>query len=278
MPELGDVEGFRRLVGRLDGATIEAIEVHDEGVLRNRSAGEFVNVLLGQQIGAPYRTGKWLQVPVGDVIVLFHFGMTGSLSMGDANEAQRYDRVVFSTDAGQLRYRDLRKLRGIYVATTAAEVDAIIGPLGVDALGISAEQLHHCLRPGRTSIKAALIDQTRIAGIGNFLSDEILWRAGINPKTSTSVLTGEQWTRLHRSLRRVVQGAARAGHTPRGPRWLTGARWRDPATCPACGFELERGVVGARSSVWCPVCQRAGDDLRRTRGRGARRAWRPRPG
>jgi formamidopyrimidine-DNA glycosylase len=257
MPELGDVEGCTRLIGRLEGFAIEAIDVLDSGVLRNRSEAEFVGVLLGQVIGAPHRTGKWLQVPVGDVVVLFHFGMTGALAIGDG-PPHRYDRVVFAAGGSHLRYRDLRKLRGIYVASTGAELDAIVGPLGVDALRISATDLRDRLGSGRSSIKAALIDQTRIAGIGNFLSDEILWRAGIDPRTSTSRLTDDQWAALHRSLRTVVQAAARAGHTPRGPRWLTGARLREPATCPDCGSDLERGVVAARTSVWCGVCQRAG--------------------
>ncbi len=258
MPELGDVEGWRRLLGRLERSTIEAIDVLDDGVIRNRSAAEFVDALLGEQIGAPARIGKWLQVPVGDVIVLFHFGMTGALSIGDATPAHRYDRVVFTTDAGSFSYRDLRKLRGIYVASTAAEVDAIVGPLGVDALIATAADLHDSVGAGRSSIKAALMDQSRIAGIGNFLSDEILWRAGIDPRTPTSLLTGGQWIGLHRSLRTVLRAAARAGHTPRGPRWLTGARWRDPATCPECGSALRRGVVAARTSVWCPACQHTG--------------------
>ncbi len=258
MPELGDVEGFRRLIGRLRGATIREINVRDAGVLRNRTPDEFVHALVGKRVGRALRTGKWLKVQVDDVTVLFHFGMTGSLSIADGTALHRHDRVVFATDAGELRFRDLRKLRGIYLATTAAEVEQIVGVLGADALGISAESLRDRLQPGRSSIKAALFDQTRVAGIGNFLSDEILWRAGIDPRTPAASLTNVQWARLHDSLQTVVRAVARAGHTPRGPQWLTGARWREPATCPTCGGALERGVVAARSSVWCPVCQRTG--------------------
>jgi formamidopyrimidine-DNA glycosylase len=255
MPELGDVEGFRRLIRRFEGATIEQIDVRDAGILRNRSSAEFVDALVGRQIGRAVRTGKWLRVPVGGLTVLFHFAMTGSL-VADEAEVHRHDRVIFATDAGEFRFRDLRKLRGIYVAATADEVNEIVGPLGVDALGISAADLRNRLQPGRSTIKAALIDQTRIAGIGNFLSDEILWRAGVDPRTPTATLTDAQWARLHRSLRTVVRAVARAGHTPRTSRWLTGARWKEPALCPTCGSTLEHGVVATRSSVWCPVCQR----------------------
>ena len=144
----------------------------------------------------------------------------------------------------------------------------------------SGSQRRSCTMPGagRSSIKGALIDQTRIAGIGNFLSDEILWRAGIDPRTPTSGLTGEQWARLHRSLQKVVRAAARAGHTPRGPRWLTGARWgtRRPA----------RRAGSSWSMAWLRRARRCGarsvntlvDDLGRTRGRGARPECQSRPG
>jgi formamidopyrimidine-DNA glycosylase len=254
MPELGDVEGFRRLIARFEGATIERIDVRDRGILRNRSSEQFVDALVGRKIGRAARTGKWLRVPIGDVTVLLHFGMTGAL-VTDGAGLHRHDRVVFTTDAGAFRFRDLRKLRGIYVANTAAEVDQIVGPLGADALTISADHLRDRLQPGRSSIKAALIDQSRVAGIGNFLSDEIVWRAGIDPRTRTASMTDEQWARLHGSLRAVVRAVARAGHTPRTRQWLTGARQREPAMCPTCGSALDHGVVAGRSSMWCPVCQ-----------------------
>jgi len=254
MPELGDVERFRRLVTAFEGAVVERIDVVDAGVIRNIGAERFVVCLSGKRMGSATRVGKWLTVAVDGLFVVFHFGMTGSLERG-AGDLHADDRVVFVTDRGEFRYRDLRKLRGIYLAADTGEVDRILGDVGVDALGISAMELRDRLQSRRGSIKAALIDQTRIAGIGNFGSDEILWRAGIHPQTLTHTLDPDQWARLHRALSTVVRATARAGHTPRGPRWLTGARWPRPPHCPSCSSVLQRSAVARRTSVWCPICQ-----------------------
>lgn len=255
MPELGDVEGFRRLVVQFDGSLIERIDVIDAGVIRNTSAQSFIRSLCGQRIGPAARIGKWLTVAIDDLFVVFHFGMTGSLRRDNGGELSADDRVVFFTDIGEFRYRDLRKLRGIYLAADTDEVDRIVGDIGADALGISATELRRRLLSRRGPIKAALIDQTRVAGIGNLVGDEILWRAGIHPHTPTQDLDDDQWLQLHRALATVVRVTARAGHTPRGPRWLTGARWAQPAACPTCGSVLRRTAVAGRTAVWCPGCQ-----------------------
>jgi formamidopyrimidine-DNA glycosylase len=253
MPELGDVERFRRVAAAFDGATIVRIDVLDAGVIRNTSAERFVACLRGKRIGPATRRGKWLILAVDDRSVLFHFGMTGALVRGNGDELRADDRVVFDTDVGEFRYRDLRKLRGIHLAADTDEMIQILGD--IDASGISAADLRRRLHSQRGSIKAGLIDQTRVAGIGNFVSDEILWRAHIHPSTRTHTLNDDEWVRLHRALTAVVRATSRAGHTPRGPRWLTGARWAQHARCPACASELQRSVVAGRSSVWCPTCQ-----------------------
>lgn len=255
MPELGDVEGFRRVVVAFEGATIARVEILDTGVVRNVSAERFATCLRGKRIGRAKRIGKWLIVVIGDQTVVFHFGMTGSLERGDGEDLRADDRVVFVTEIGEFRYRDLRKLRGIHLAADTDEVDKIIGDIGPDARSVSAAELRRGLGTRRGSIKAGLIDQTRLAGIGNFGSDEILWRAGVHPNTPIRTLRDDEWARLHGALAGVVRATVRAGHTPRGPRWLTGARGAQPARCPTCSTVLERSVVAGRSSLWCPMCQ-----------------------
>lgn len=254
-PELGDVERFRRVVDGFHGATGLRIDVLDAGVIRGVDAGAFVRALRGEPIGTSKRVGKWLIVTVGDQFVVFHFGMTGSLERSDGREPPTDVRVVFVTDRGELRYRDRRKLRGMYLAVDEASVDRLLGDIGADALGISAPDLRRRLGTHRGSVKAALLDQSRVAGIGNFGGDEILWRAGINPARAVSDLLDAEWIRLHRAASQVLRATARAGRTPRGPRWLTGARWADPARCPVCTSELRQTTVAGRSSVWCPTCQ-----------------------
>ena len=106
-------------------------------------------------------------MPVDDRFLVFHFGMTGSLDHSHDGQLQNDDRVVFATDMGEFRYRDLRKLRGIYLAADRVEVDELIGDIGADAVGISAAELRSRPDSRRGPIKAGLINQTRIAGIGN---------------------------------------------------------------------------------------------------------------
>lgn len=256
MPELGDVEGFRRVASRFHGAVIERVDVLDAGSLRDVDPQHFTEAVCGGRIGPATRVGKWLLLPVAPVTVLFHFGMTGSLvALNDMERLEFHDRVVFVTDGGRLAFRDPRKLRGVYVADGDAQVREVMGVIGPDALDVSPQVLRDRLSPVRSSIKASLIDQKRIAGIGNFGADEILWRAHIRPHIAPSSLPDRQWQQLHRSLREVLSATARAGHTPRGPRWLTGARFREDFRCPICDASLERGTVAARSTVWCPICQ-----------------------
>jgi formamidopyrimidine-DNA glycosylase len=263
MPELGDVEGFRRTVERLEGTRVDGVEVLDPGVLRNISAVNFRAALRGRRIDHATRIGKWLIVTTDGPTVVFHFGMTGSLYFAghdEASERHPHDRVVFTTPKGELRYRDLRKLQGIFLAADDEKigqvVERIIGRIGPDALGISSAEFRTRLESKRSPIKSALMDQTRVAGLGNMLSDEILWRSGIHPATPTRSISNRDWNRLHRVAQSTLRSAARAGHTPRGPRWLSRARWDEPGLCPGCGSELARSKVAGRTSVWCPVCQR----------------------
>jgi len=267
MPELADVEGFRRVIERVAGSEIQRVEVLDPGVVRQGSARRLNSTMRGRRVRPAVRTGKWLVVPTDGPSLIFHFGMTGSLQWtADASERHPYDRVVFITDHGELRYRDQRKLQGVYLAKDARAIGDIVGQIGPDALDITETDFRAHLQPKRSTIKSALIDQRRLAGLGNMLSDEILWRACIHPATEVKEVSDSEWHALHRASQEVLHTAVRAGHTPRGPNWLTGVRWDPDARCPRCGTFLERSKLAGRTTVWCPDCQ--------TRPRSARRTTR----
>lgn len=257
MPELADVEGFRRVIDSVAGSEIRRVEVLDAGVVHNVSARRLESSMRGHRLGKAVRTGKWLVVPTDGPALIFHFGMTGSLKwIDDKSERHRHDRVVFVTNHGELRYRDQRKLQGVFVAKDAHAIGGIVGRLGPDALDIGASDFRSRLETKRSSIKSAMMDQRRLAGLGNLLTDEILWRAHIHPAKTTKAIDDGQWRALHRASQSVLHTAARAGHTPRGPRWLSGVRSDDDARCPRCGAGLKRTKVAGRTAVWCPVCQR----------------------
>jgi formamidopyrimidine-DNA glycosylase len=258
MPELPDVEGYRRNLARhIPGRQIMGVQVRDAGVLRNSTPVELTGQLIGRRFADPDRVGKWLILPTDGPTVLVHSGMTGRPYFADPEEApDRYDRLVITTDAGQLRYADLRKLRGVWLAADGHEVADVIGPHGPDALHVSVAEFVDALRRRRGQLKPALMDQAVIAGLGNMLSDEICWRAHLHPATSIPQLTDHDLDGLYEQLRAVLKAAARQGHIPRTPTWLNSRRNNPgPAPCPRCATTLCHTRIGGRTSLWCPHCQ-----------------------
>ena len=254
MPELPDVEGFRAVLARhAAGHRVERVVVTDAGVLRGVTARQLDDGVRGHRFTQPERHGKWLIARTDGQAVLLHFGMTGSLEWVERGAPlDRHDRVIFVTGAGELRYRDMRKLQGMTLARGRREEDRVLAGLGPDALDVTPDQLDHMLEGRRAAIKAALIDQKVIAGLGNLLADEVLWRAGIHPRRPARSLTARERRELHRQMRSVLRAAVRTGRVPPRPSWLTGARDQQDPRCPRCGTPLCRGRVGGRTTVWCP--------------------------
>lgn len=257
MPELPDVEGFRRvLADHAVGRRIERVEVADSGVLRGVTASDFDAALRDQRFAEPGRHGKWLLAPTSGPTVLMHFGLTGGLRWVDRGApANRFDRVSFVTGEGELRFEDMRKLQGITLARDDDEVRRVIGPLGPDALSVRPAEFARLLADRRGAIKAVLIDQEIIAGLGNLLTDEILWRARINPRRPARDLSDTERRALHAQMSRVLRASVKASRIPPRRTWLTGVRDQPAPRCPRCGTALRREVIGGRTSLWCPECQ-----------------------
>jgi formamidopyrimidine-DNA glycosylase len=187
MPELVDVEGFRRVAEQAVGRRIRAVTVHDPQVLRDVTPRGLARALRGQRFASPWRHGKWLVLPTvrSGSEVLVHFGMTGALLWcPDNGQRHRHDRVEFAMDGGTLRYRDQRKLTGLRLVSDEAARADVLGDLGPDALSVSRALLRERLSGRRGRLKSALLDQHVIAGLGNLLTDEILWQARLHPCTS----------------------------------------------------------------------------------------------
>jgi formamidopyrimidine-DNA glycosylase len=255
MPELPDVERFRRTVAEVaPGRRIEEVVVTDPGILRNVDAERLDRALRGCRFREPERRGKWVIAPTDGPAVLLHFGMTGDVLWArDAAGRHPHDRVILVLDRGELRYRNMRKLGGVWLATGRAEVDRILGHLGPDALDLGRGAFLELLGRRRGRVKAALLDQSAIAGVGNLLADEALWRARIHPARRIQDLSPDERTRLYRELRSVIR---RELDRPAASRWER-ARGRPGARCPRCGTGLARIVVGSRTTYLCPSCQRA---------------------
>ncbi|WP_045383244.1 DNA-formamidopyrimidine glycosylase family protein [Mycobacterium kyorinense] len=257
MPELPDVEGFRRqLADTLPGRRVRHVEVRDAGVLRNTNPQSLGRALRGRRFDAPRRHGKWLILPTDGPTLLVHSGMTGRpYYTSGSDEPADPVRLVVALDRGELRYADLRKLRGVWLAADADDVAGVMGPQGPDALDIDLRTFRNVLSGRRGGLKATLLDQSVIAGLGNLLTDEICWQARLHPSRAITGLDGDEVRRMHATMRRVLHTAVRHDCVPGLPRWLTGARDEPDPTCPRCGARLRRGRIGGRTSVWCPRCQ-----------------------
>jgi formamidopyrimidine-DNA glycosylase len=258
MPELPDVEHYRLFFSEhATGRTVARLHA-DPTIVRNATPRALGAALHGRRFEEPTRHGKWLTAWTDGPALLLHFGMTGDLVWsGDEPERHRHDRMILEfAGGGELRYRNMRKLGGVWLAHDREEVDSILGPLGPDALGLDRRRLLELLSKRRGGLKAALMDQTLLAGIGNLLADEILWQARLHPKRTTSSLSDQERSALVSSLRHVVRESIEYDYVPRKRSWLSHVRGRPGAVCPRCGTPLSRATVAGRTTYFCPRCQK----------------------
>lgn len=255
MPELPDVEGHRRFVAeRAAGRTVERVEAPDPDLVRNTTPQGLGRALNGRTFREPSRHGKWLLAHTDGPTLVLHFGMTGYLHWGEAgDDRHEHDRVVVVTDGGELRFNCMRKFGGVWLARD--DPAEVTGPLGPDALEVDRDAFGELLAGRRGGVKSALMDQELLAGLGNLLADEILWRARTHPRTPVGDLDAGDVDDLHDAMREVLTGALPHERVPPEEGWLTGVRDEDAPSCPRCGAPLEHGTVASRSTWWCPACQ-----------------------
>ncbi|MEV7452371.1 Fpg/Nei family DNA glycosylase [Streptomyces nigra] len=260
MPELPDVEGFRGVLRTCaQGRTVRRIEVRDPGVLHGVDARRLREALEGRRITGAERHGKWLLARTGGPTLALHFGMTGSLvCAGPDDPVDPHDRVLFTLSGDRrLRYRDQRKLRGLWLAEDESDVVRLLAGQGPDALDVDRERFEEALRGRRGTVKGVLLDQSAVAGLGNLLADEILWRARLSPDRPVRELTDSDRGGLYRQMRRTLRSAVPTGRVPPRASWLTGRRDDPDPRCPRCRAPLRRTRVAGRTTVWCPGCQTA---------------------
>jgi formamidopyrimidine-DNA glycosylase len=259
MPELPDVEGFRRYMARhASGKRITGVRVPGPAILRNTNPPGLSRALKGRTLSRPSRHGKWLLAPAGPTTLILHFGMTGGFRWTSRPEATgRFDRMVLEFADGELRYHNMRMLGGVWTARGDAEVAEVTGRLGPDAADVDADQFERMLNRRRGGIKSALMNQRVLAGIGNELSDEILWQARVRPSRAISRTGPRKRRDLFEAMRTVLAESTRRGRIPRRPDWLTSQRGAREPTCPRCGRRLRKTTVAGRSSYWCSRCQPA---------------------
>ena len=273
MPELPEVETVRRsLLGRVVGQRIASLEVGDfPGVLGDERAEDVLARIAGRQVVALRRMAKYLILDLDDgTAIVVHLRMTGKLSAVPHEEPPlRFQRLALVFDNGlDVRFSDQRKF-GRVRHVHDGELQQLQQKLGLEPLEqeFSAQWLEDRLRRRTGRIKAVILDQGLIGGIGNIYADESLFRARIHPERRANTLSPEEVKRLHRAIRDVLRAAVDGKGTTfssfedaEGNRGRYGGRLQvygrgGKGRCPRCGTMLERTVVGGRGTSFCPECQ-----------------------
>lgn len=271
MPELPEVESARRTVeeGAL-GREVAGVDDTDTWECRPHVPGEIRDALLGRRLVAARRRGKsmWCETSDDGPLLGLHLGMSGRILVtgpdgertegGDwlggrygsaAEQADRkpeWDRFTITfADGGSLRLFDKRRLGRV-------RLDPDVDRLGPDAQEVRVGEFRARVGRGTAPVKARLLDQSVVAGVGNLLADETLWQARLDPRRRVDTLDHDDLTRLHRSLRKATTAAIRRGGVHTGEvieHRTAGGR------CPRCGAEMQRATVGGRTTWWCPAEQ-----------------------
>src|SRR5450755_709521 len=212
MPELPEAERARQTLEAVLGRTITAVDDRDTYVSRPHAPGEIADALIGHRFVSANRRGKflWLETTDGPTLGL-HLGMAGRIVLGGPGETPRWDRfAVEFEDGSRFALRDKRRLGRALLYPDFSHV-------GPDAADVGREEFRRRIGRGRAPIKARLLDQGAIAGVGNLLADQVLWQARIAPTRLVSDLSVEELDRLRRELRSAVRSAIRKGgaHTGR---------------------------------------------------------------
>jgi formamidopyrimidine-DNA glycosylase len=273
MPELPEVETVRlQLEPALVGRRFERVSIDDPRLVRPYEPAEVAAELEGELVAAVERRGKYLIVRFeSGRVLLIHLRMTGSLlrtPSGSLPDDPHRRAVVNLDDGSDVAYRDVRRF-GTWLLLEPGEAEpylaARVGDEPLDAL-FTAARLGERLAGRRTTLKAALLDQRTLAGMGNIYVDEALWRARLNPLRPAAGLDRNELRRLHRGIRAALEhGLARQGSTLRDYRLPDGSggsmqhefrvygRREEP--CDRCGTPISRTQVAGRTTWFCPTCQ-----------------------
>src|SRR5438105_2715453 len=211
MPELPEAEVARRTLESALGREIVAVDDRDSYVCRPHAPGELADALTGHTLATAHRRGKfmWLETEDGPGLGL-HLGMAGRIVV-DPDDTSRWDRfTVEFEDGGRLALRDKRRLG-------RAVLNPDFSHVGPDAALVSREEFRRRVGSGRAPLKARLLDQKAISGVGNLLADQALWQARLAPQRLVSSLSTDELDKLRREIRSAVRDAIRKGgaHTGR---------------------------------------------------------------
>jgi formamidopyrimidine-DNA glycosylase len=263
MPELPEVETVVRSIARLKGRRIVSAEFRACRVVRGGDPDAMARAVSGKRIAGISRRGKFILISLeGGGYLVIHLGMTGRLLLG--GERSKHTHAVLNLDRGALLYEDPRQFGCVQFCERIPDNVERLGP---EPLEIGIEEFGVALRRRKGRIKAVLLDQTLVRGLGNIYADETLHRAGIHPMTSAARIRGERLKRLHEAMTAVLTEAIAAGGSSVSDYVSAEGRKgffqfshrvyrRTGEPCKTCGSPIRRLVISQRSSHFCPKCQK----------------------
>ncbi|MFB9863471.1 DNA-formamidopyrimidine glycosylase [Rufibacter immobilis] len=270
MPELPEVETYRRFIEETSlHQTITEVEVQDPKRQLQLDLDDFRRALLRNKFTGTQRIGKQLFLLTAQgPIVTMHFGMTGDVAYyRDAADTPRFARAVFCFENGfKLAFLDSRKFGRIGL-TQSVDAFRLQKKLGPDALTLSTEELTQGLANKKSAIKPLLLDQRIAPGVGNWIADEVLFQAQLEPERPAHTLQPPEVDRLASAIREVLATAiaAEAVYRDFPSHYLIHAREWDTAPaspvtdahlhCPRCQTPIQKKYVGGRATYFCPTCQ-----------------------
>ncbi len=273
MPELPEVETIaRKLRPHLLGKTIQDAEVRWSRTLALPSPRKFKELIKRQEIEEVTRRAKFFILRLSDYSLLIHLRMSGDLFLKEGKiEPEKHDRLILRLSSAQMTtndnglsnlvFNDTRKFGRVWLTPNPEEV---LGRLGPEPLSRSftPQWLHTALHSKHRQLKPLLLDQTFLAGLGNIYTDESLHRAKLHPLAASDSITVQQAEALREAIRKVLKEGIRCNGASidwvyRGGEFQNYFQVYDRAgkPCPVCGTNIERIIVGQRSTHFCPNCQ-----------------------
>jgi formamidopyrimidine-DNA glycosylase len=276
MPELPEVEAFTRALRPfMEGRTIRKCRVVHAIAVRpssgrgaNQAAVEMERQMRGRKIRSVERRGKYLILRLDDGCVVMHFRLDGQLLWFDSNKTTGHVDVVFEMKHGTLGFVDQRHF-GRAQWFSSPETVPGIAAMGVDPLSkeFTPARFRELLAKSRRPLKLFLLDQEKVAGIGNIYSNEAMWRARLDPRRPADRLIATEANRLYKAivdvLRRALECCLHPAPNLRDAKWwfqglerILRVYGREGMKCRACAGPISRIEQGGRSTYWCARCQK----------------------
>lgn len=271
MPELPEVETTKRGIAEyVEGHRVEAMTVRERR-FRRPVPEDLESLLIGQRIGTLSRRAKYLLLPVAEGHLLWHLGMSGSLRLSAPDAPlKKHDHIDLTLSSGwQLRYHDPRRFGSVDFLKGDPLCDPRLASLGPEPLSADFDAPYLVARATkrRVPVKAFIMDNAVVVGVGNIYATEALFQAGIDPRTPAGQVSEAAYTLLVMAIKRVLAEAiAQGGTTLRdfvsgqgAPGYFAqqlNVYGRAGQPCLRCNTPLEHTIIGQRASVFCPQCQR----------------------